>query len=345
VSEAVATDRPDSSAEPLLEVRDLKIHYPIHAGVLLRRVGEVKAVDGISFALREGETLGLVGESGCGKTTVGKGILRLVDITAGELLFRRPSGEVIDLAPLSRREMRPVRADIQMVYQDPYSSLNPRWPIGEIVAEPLTVHRPGLNAAARKHHAAELLEKVGLTAEQAFRYPHEFSGGQRQRVGIARALATHPRLLVADEPVSALDVSIQAQVMNLMQDLQDELGLTYLFIAHNLSVVEHISHRIAVMYLGNLVEVGPAQELYRNPVHPYTRALLSAVPLPDPDLERPERTVLQGEPPSPLAKPSGCPFRTRCPLVEPACADDVPPLVDLGGDHAVACPVALRAGA
>ncbi|MHC5009930.1 MAG: ABC transporter ATP-binding protein [Planctomycetota bacterium] len=326
----------------LLEVDDLKIWYPIHAGVFLRHVGDVKAVDGVSFDIREGETLGLVGESGCGKTTVGKGIMRLVPVTSGHMRFRRKSGEVADLVPLSRHAMRPIRSEIQMIYQDPYSSLNPRWSIGDIVAEPLTVHHPKMKPAERAERVAWLLEKVGLTGEQAFRYPHEFSGGQRQRVGIARALATNPRLLISDEPVSALDVSIQAQVINLMQDLQKEFGLTYLFIAHDLSVVVHISHRIAVMYLGNIVELGPSRDIYEDPIHPYSRALLSAVPLPDPHRERKERVRLVGEVPSPLAKPSGCPFRTRCPLAEPACAEHVPPLVEVKPGHQVACPVVTR---
>jgi len=327
---------------PLLEVRDLVIHYPIHAGVLLRRVGEVKAVDGVSFTLDERETLGLVGESGCGKTTVAKGILRLVDVTAGEIWLRRNDGKRVDLATLGRGAMRPIRAEIQMIYQDPYSSLNPRWPVADIVAEPLTVHRPELTAAERRERVAWLLDKVGLSPDQAFRYPHEFSGGQRQRVGIARALATEPRLVVADEPVSALDVSIQAQVMNLMQDLQEELGVAFLFIAHNLSVIEHISHRIAVMYLGELAEIGPSRAVYERPLHPYTRALLSAVPLPDPDLERPERIVLVGDPPSPIAKPSGCPFHPRCPLAQPGCAENHPRLEEAEPGHFVACPIVLR---
>ncbi|HVR28495.1 MAG TPA: oligopeptide/dipeptide ABC transporter ATP-binding protein [Thermoanaerobaculia bacterium] len=327
---------------PLLEVRDLAIHYPIHSGVLMRRSGEVKAVDGVSFDVNEGETLGLVGESGCGKTTVAKGILRLVEITSGSIVFRRESGETVDLATLDRKAMRPVRAEIQMIYQDPYSSLNPRWPVGDIVAEPLTVHHSELSAAERRERVSWLLDKVGLSPDQAFRYPHEFSGGQRQRVGIARALATGPRLVIADEPVSALDVSIQAQVMNLMQDLQEELGLAFLFIAHNLSVIEHASHRIAVMYLGELAEVGPARAVYQNPLHPYTRALLSAVPLPDPDRRRPERTVLEGDPPSPRAKPAGCPFHTRCPLAQPDCAENEPRLEEGEPGHFVACPIVLR---
>jgi oligopeptide transport system ATP-binding protein len=344
-SPAAATPRPASGADlapdELVAVRDLQVHFPIHGGVMLRRVGEVKAVDGVSFRVRKGETLGLVGESGCGKTTVGKAMMRLVDATGGSIFFRRKSGEVVDLVPLGRGAMRPVRSEIQMIFQDPYSSLNPRWTVGDIVAEPLTVHRPDMSPADREARVAQLLEKVGLTGEQAFRYPHEFSGGQRQRVGIARALATEPALLIADEPVSALDVSIQAQVINLMRDLQREFGLTYLFIAHDLSVVEHISHRIAVMYLGNVMEIGPAAEVYNRPVHPYSKALLSAVPLPDPDRTRPQRVILQGEVPSPLRKPSGCPFRTRCPLAKPSCAEHVPVPEPVSKDHFVACPVVL----
>ena len=328
-----------ANGKALLELRGLKVHYPIHGGIFLRRIGEVKAVDGVSAVVNEGETLGLVGESGCGKTTIGKAVLRLVHATEGEIRFTRESGERVDLVEMNRGEMRPVRAEIQMIYQDPYSSLNPRWSVGEIIAEPLMVHQPKLSVAERDEKVAWLLEKVGLTGEQSYRYPHEFSGGQRQRVGIARALSTGPRLVVADEPVSALDVSIQAQVINLMQDLQEEFGLTYLFIAHDLSVVEHISHRIAVMYLGNLVEVGSSNELYNHAMHPYTRALLSAVPLPDPDANRPDRIALTGEVPSPLAKPSGCAFRTRCPLAKSSCADEIPPLKEVGPGHLVACPV------
>ena len=326
----------------ILQLQDLKVHYPVHAGVFLRRIGEVKAVDGVSLRVKAGQTLGLVGESGCGKTTIGKAILRLVNVTAGKILFDRKEQGITDLVELDRRAMRPVRSEIQMIYQDPYSSLNPRWSVGDIVAEPLSVHQPNLNAKERGEKVAWLLEKVGLTAEQAYRYPHEFSGGQRQRVGIARALSTGPRLLVADEPVSALDVSIQAQVINLMQDLQEEFGLTYVFIAHDLSVVEHISHRIAVMYLGNLVEAGDSKDLYNNPVHPYSRALLSAVPLPDPDIRRPDRMALKGEVPSPLAKPSGCAFRTRCPYAEKACAEETPTVTEVEPRHLVACPVVTR---
>ncbi len=296
-------------APPLLEVEDLRVWYPVHGGLFLRHVGDVKAVDGVSFALRQGETVGLVGESGCGKTTVGKAVMRLIPITSGKVRLRRRDGSVTDLAGLSRSQMRPVRSEVQMVYQDPYSSL------------------------------AWILEKVGLTAEQAYRYPHEFSGGQRQRIGIARSLVTSPRLLIADEPVSALDVSIQAQVLNLLQDLQEEFGLTYLFIAHDLSVVEHISHRIAVMYLGNIVELAGAQEVYRQPLHPYSRALLSSVPLPDPELHRPDRVRLTGEIPSPMRKPSGCPFRTRCPLAQPSCASYEPRLVEVAPGRLLACPV------
>jgi oligopeptide transport system ATP-binding protein len=330
---------------PLLEVKDLKIYYPIHGGVFMRHVGDVKAVDGVSFTVEPGETLGLVGESGCGKTTVGKGIMRLVDVTSGELLFRRPSGDVVDLVPLSRSELRPIRAEVQMIYQDPYSSLNPRWSVADIVAEPLTVHNPEMSKTDREEKVAWLLEKVGLTGEQAHRYPHEFSGGQRQRIGVARALATNPSLIVADEPVSALDVSIQAQVVNLMQDLQEEFGLAFLFIAHDLSVVEHISNRIAVMYLGGMCEIGPGRDIYTDPIHPYSRALLSAVPLPDPTLERPDRIRLTGEVPSPLATPSGCAFRTRCPLAEPSCAETKPELVEVAPGRHVACPVVTKAGA
>jgi peptide/nickel transport system ATP-binding protein len=328
---------------PVLSIADLEIRYPVYGGLLGRKRGDVRAVEGVSFDLCPGETLGLVGESGCGKTTLGKGILRLAKVAAGAILFRRPTGDAVDLVPLSRAAMRPLRAEIQMVYQDPSSSLNPRWTAGDIIAEPLAVHRRDLARAEREARVAWLLEKVGLTADQALRYPHEFSGGQRQRIGIARALATNPRVIIADEPVSALDVSIQAQVVNLLKDLQEELGIALLFIAHDISLVVHVAHRIAVMYLGRLCEIGPSREIYERPLHPYTRALLSAVPIPDPDLPRPDRTRLRGEVPSPLAKPSGCLFHPRCPLAEAACAASVPPLVEVLPGRRLACPVVARA--
>ncbi len=346
-AKAEEQDQAKAKAQPkgkrkILEVVDLKVHYPIYGGILYRKIGEVKAVDGISFTLHEGETLGLVGESGCGKSTIGKTLINLLQLTVsgihvtGQILFHQEDGEIIDLAPLSKQEMLPYRSQIQMIFQDPYSSLNPRLTVGEIIEEPLVVHCPILKSQDRKKMVVGLLEKVGLGGEQANRYPHEFSGGQRQRIGIARALATKPRLIIADEPVSALDVSIQAQVINLMQDLQDEFGLSYIFIAHDLSVVEHISDRIAVMYLGNIAEIGEGEKIYHSPVHPYTKALLSAVPLPEPGLKK-QRLALKGEIPSPLAKPSGCGFRTRCPIAQNDCALNIPPLEEKEGRQ-VACP-------
>jgi len=309
--------------DALLEVQDLSVRFPVFGGVFLRRQGEVRAVDGISFTLRRGETLGLVGESGCGKTTVGR------------VLYHHSSG-VIDLAKLTRTEMQPYRADIQMVFQDPYSSLNPRKTVSQIVEEPLRIHTR-MSRSERGDRIRWLLEKVGLSAYHVNRYPHEFSGGQRQRIGIARALATNPKIVIADEPVSALDVSIQAQVINLMQDLQQEFGLSYIFIAHDLSVVRHISDRIAVMYLGNIVESGQAEEIYHHPVHPYSKALLAAAPRADPSVGRTRRARLAGDVPSPINKPSGCAFRTRCPIARPDCADAVPPLTSRKGRE-VACP-------
>jgi oligopeptide/dipeptide ABC transporter ATP-binding protein len=327
--------------EPILEVQHLKVTFPVFGGVLLRRSGELRAVDDVSFSLGRGETLGLVGESGCGKTTVGRAIINIlrpmsyrVEI-AGQILYHAPSGTV-DLASLDRRAMRPYRADIQMVFQDPYSSLNPRKTVGQIVDEPIRIHSPA-PARERADRVRWLLEKVGLSAAHANRYPHEFSGGQRQRIGIARALATNPKIVVADEPVSALDVSIQAQVINLMQDLQQEFGLSYIFIAHDLSVVRHISDRIAVMYLGHIVEIGPAAEIYSRPMHPYSKALLAAAPRPNPEAGRQRRARLTGDVPSPMNKPSGCAFRTRCPIARPDCADKVPPLLPRDGRE-VACP-------
>jgi oligopeptide/dipeptide ABC transporter ATP-binding protein len=325
----------------ILEVDALTVRFPVTGGVFLRRIGEVRAVDNVSFTLGRGETLSLVGESGCGKTTVGRAIVSILSAMAygvsvsGAIRYHAESGTV-DLAPLGRRAMRRYRADLQMVFQDPYASLNPRHTVAQIVGEPLAIHSRA-SRAEQAERVAWLLAKVGLSPEQANRYPHEFSGGQRQRIGIARALATNPKIVIADEPVSALDVSVQAQVINLMQDLQEELGLSYLFIAHDLSVVRHISDRIAVMYLGQIVEIGDAATVYERPLHPYSRALLAAAPQPDPVLRRTRYAKLPGDVPSPMMKPSGCPFRTRCPIARPACAQTVPPLVERHG-RLVACP-------
>jgi oligopeptide/dipeptide ABC transporter ATP-binding protein len=332
----------------ILEVQNLRVGFPVVGGVFARKVAEVRAVDGVSFTLEKGETLGVVGESGCGKSTVGRAIVNIlramvygVEISGSVFYYGAASNngeppKPVDLARLDRAAMRPYRADIQMIFQDPYSSLNPRMTVGQIVEEPMTIHTR-LAAAERKDRVAWLLAKVGFTKEQVNRYPHEFSGGQRQRIGIARALATNPKIVIADEPVSALDVSIQAQVVNLMQDLQEEFGLSYIFIAHDLSVVRHISNRIAVMYLGNIVEIGPAEKIYRNPMHPYSRALLSAVPRPNPDITREGRIRLVGDVPNPIRKPPGCSFHTRCPIARPSCKDAVPPL-ELKDERFVACP-------
>ena len=328
--------------EPLLEVDDLRIRFPVHGGVLLRQIAEVKAVDGVSFSLNRGETLGLVGESGCGKSTIGRAIVNILHAMnygvkiSGRIVYHHESRSV-DLVSLNRSEMRPFRADLQMIFQDPYSSLSPRMTVAQIVEEPLAIHARELSRAERHDRVHWLLEKVGLTREHAGRYPHEFSGGQRQRIGIARALATNPKIVIADEPVSALDVSIQAQVINLMQDLQQEFGMSYIFIAHDLSVVRHISDRIAVMYLGNIVEIGSAEQVYRDPQHPYSRALLSAVPRPEPKRSRDDRIRLVGDIPTPIRKPSGCAFRTRCPIVRETCRDAIPPLETRHG-RLVACP-------
>jgi len=325
----------------ILEVEDLTVRFPVTGGVFLRRVGEVRAVDHVSFTIGRGETVGLVGESGCGKTTVGRAIVNILSALAygveisGRIIYHHESGTV-DLATLSRRSMRPYRSDIQMVFQDPYASLNPRKTVNQIVAEPLAIHST-TSKSEQTERVAWLLGKVGLSPEQGNRYPHEFSGGQRQRIGIARALATNPRLVIADEPVSALDVSVQAQVINLMQDLQEEFGLSYLFIAHDLSVVRHISNRIAVMYLGHIVEMGEAETIYQSPLHPYSQALLASAPRPDPNARRIRQEKLTGDIPSPINKPSGCPFRTRCPIARPSCADAMPPL-ELRKDRLVACP-------
>ncbi len=328
---------------PLLDVRDLKVHFPVYGGILRHVTGWVRAVDGVSFSIAPGETLGLVGESGSGKTTVGRALINLLKPTVpqvrlgGSILFRSAKG-VVDLNGLGRAAMHPIRAEISMIFQDPFSSLNPRMTVEQIVEGPIRIHM-NLTRDARKRRVLDLLDRVGLQPQYASRYPHEFSGGQRQRIGIARALATNPRLVVADEPVSALDVSVRSQVINLMQELQEEFGLTYLFVAHDLSVVYHACDRIAVMYLGSLAEIGTADQVYRSPVHPYSRALVSAVPQPDPHRRRKDRIRLQGDIPTPLAKPSGCGFRTRCPLAVEECARTAPPLADVGGGQLVACPV------
>jgi oligopeptide/dipeptide ABC transporter ATP-binding protein len=320
-----------NGGEPLVEVRNVKKYFPIRKGFLQREVGRVHAVDDVTFAVREGETLGLVGESGCGKSTLGRTIVRLYEPTDGSVLFQGR-----DISGLGPRALRPLRKQMQMVFQDPYASLNPRKRVGSIIGTPLKIH--GVAKSERRQRVQELLERVGLSPEHYNRFPHEFSGGQRQRIGVARALALNPKLIVADEPVSALDVSIQSQMLNLLDDLQNELDLTYIFIAHDLGVVRHVSDRIAVMYLGKLVEVSPAEELYQRPIMPYTEALLSAVPIPDPDLShKRERIVLQGDVPSPINPPSGCRFHPRCRYMTDICKEVEPPLTDYGNGHLAAC--------
>jgi oligopeptide transport system ATP-binding protein len=315
---------------PLLDVKHLKKHFPIKGGVFSKTIGYVYAVDDINFTLEKGETLGLVGESGCGKSTTGRTILRLIEPTDGAIYF-----EGQDITGLDKGAMRALRREMQIIFQDPYASLNPRMTVGSIIGEPLEIHKIA-RGSEKEERVASLLQKVGLRAEDMRKYPHEFSGGQRQRIGIARALALNPKLIVCDEPVSALDVSIQAQVINLLEDLQAEFGLSYLFIAHNLNVVEHISDRVAVMYLGQIVELASDEELYKNPQHPYTEALLSAVPIPDPTVKK-KRIILEGDVPSPINPPRGCHFHTRCMYKEKICEEVEPEFKHIGGGHWVAC--------
>jgi oligopeptide/dipeptide ABC transporter ATP-binding protein len=333
---AVDKGKSDGVSEALLQVENLVKDFPVGGGFLRRSSAQLRAVDGVSFSLARGETVGLVGESGCGKTTTGRCILQLERPTSGRIVF-----EGVNLATRSEEELRTVRRRMQVIFQDPYSSLNPRMTVGQILAEPLKVHGIVPDAKARATRVRELLEQVGLAAQHARRYPHQLSGGQRQRVGIARALAMEPSLIICDEPVSALDVSIQAQIVNLLEDLQSRLGLAYLFIAHDLSVVRHISDRVVVMYLGKVVEIADRQALYEEPLHPYTRALLSAVPIPDPSLElHRERTVLRGEVPSPLTPPTGCVFHPRCPIAVDRCSAEIPPLREIKPGHWAACHLA-----
>ncbi len=314
----------------LLDVKNLKKYFIKDVGIVTKKLQNVKAVDGISFYIKKGETLGLVGESGCGKSTAGRTIMRLYDPTAGEIIYNG-----IDVAKLSQKDFMSYRKKIQMIFQDPYASLDPRMTVADIIGEPMDIHNLA-SGKERQERIFELLEKVGLGKNHANRYPHEFSGGQRQRIGIARALSVMPEFIICDEPISALDVSIQAQIVNMLEDLQNEIGLTYLFIAHDLSMVRHISNRVGVMYLGNLMEVTSSNELYNNPLHPYTVALLSSIPVPNPRITK-KNIILEGDVPSPLNPPSGCKFRTRCKYAKDICSEEEPTLRDLGGEHFVAC--------
>jgi oligopeptide/dipeptide ABC transporter ATP-binding protein len=322
----------------ILEVKGLKQYFPIRGGLFQRVVGNIKAVDGVSFFLREGEVLGLVGESGCGKTTTGRSILRLYQPTAGEVWYTREDGSRVDITKVKKHQMKALRREMRMIFQDPYSSLNPRFTVRDVIGEPLIIHREA-KGRQLEERVADLMESVGLNPALMSRYPHEFSGGQRQRIGLARTLCMSPRLIIADEPVSALDVSIQAQVLNLMAELRERLGLTYIFIAHDLSVVEHISDRIAVMYVGKMVEVAQSDELLRRPLHPYTEALVSAVPPADPDI-KPQRIVLEGDVPSPANPPSGCVFHPRCRYAADVCRKEEPQLEEVLPDHFVSCHLA-----
>lgn len=321
--------------ENILEVKDLKMHFPIYRGILQRVAGHVKAVDGVSFSLKNREVLGLVGESGCGKTTVGRTILRLYDPTAGEIRYQRESGEWVDIARIKLRDMKPLRREMRMIFQDPFSSLNPRLTVKDLISEPLEIHNVAHGKEAEQR-VADLMAAVGLNPAYMRRYPHEFSGGQRQRIGLARTLSLNPRLIVADEPVSALDVSVQAQVLNLLQDLREQMGLTIIFVAHDLSVVEHISDRIAVMYVGKIVELAETYELLHHLFHPYTEALLSAIPPADPDIH-PNRISLVGEVPSPANPPTGCIFHPRCNYAKPDCRETEPVLTEISPGHFVSC--------